>query len=59
MRRLGVAFGVEAMSLYNHVANKENLLNAMIDAVFEAIKLSPPSEDWKRALTRRSVSLRE
>ena len=39
MRRLGEELGVEAMSLYTHVANKEDLLNAMVDAVFNEIEL--------------------
>jgi AcrR family transcriptional regulator len=34
MRKLGESVGVEAMSLYNHVANKEDLLDGMIDLVF-------------------------
>ena len=39
MRRLGAELGVEAMSLYNHVANKEDLLDGMVDAVFAEIDL--------------------
>ena len=39
MRKLGEAVGVEAMSLYTHVANKEDLLNGMIDVVFGEIDL--------------------
>lgn len=41
MRKLGVELGVEAMSLYHHVANKEALLDAMVDAVFAEIELPP------------------
>jgi AcrR family transcriptional regulator len=36
MRRLGQELGVEAMSLYHHVANKEALLDGMVDAVVGA-----------------------
>ena len=39
MRKLGEAVGVEAMSLYNHVANKEELLDGMVDLVFGEIDL--------------------
>src|SRR5260221_9885156 len=39
MRRLGKAVGVEAMSVYNHVASKEDLLDGMIDVVFSEIEL--------------------
>src|SRR5271165_4998954 len=39
MRKLGDALGVEAMSLYNHVANKDELLDGMVDLVFSEIDL--------------------
>ena len=57
MRRLGQALGVEAMSLYNHVAGKEALLDGMVDAVFAEIEL-PSGADWKKALRSRAVSMR-
>ena len=57
MRKLGEALGVEAMSLYNHVANKDALLDGMIDAVFAEIEL-PTGEDWQAAIRRRAVSMR-
>lgn len=55
MRRLGAALGVEAMSLYNHVENKDDVLDGMLDAVLREIPL--PGEDlpWEeriRALAR-------
>jgi AcrR family transcriptional regulator len=59
MRKLGEELGVEAMSLYNHVANKDDLLNGMIDAVFEEVELPSHSDDWKTALRKRSVSVRD
>ena len=59
MRRLGEELGVEAMSLYNHVSNKDDLLNGMIDAVFEEIELPSHSDHWKAALRKRSVSVRD
>ena len=58
MRRLGEELGVEAMSLYTHVANKEDLLNAMVDAVFNEIELPSHLDDWKTAMRKRSVSFR-
>ncbi|MEU1596787.1 TetR/AcrR family transcriptional regulator C-terminal domain-containing protein [Streptomyces sp. NPDC005708] len=58
MRKLGEAVGVEAMSLYTHVANKEDLLDGMIDLVFEEIELPSPEGDWKTALRRRAISVR-
>ena len=47
MRRLGQRLGVEAMSLYNHVANKDDLLDGMIDVVFSEIDL--PAERCRLA----------
>lgn len=58
MRRLGQALGVEAMSLYNHVADKEHLLDGMIDAVFTEIQFPTGSADWKAAMRQRAVSAR-
>src|SRR4051794_25834074 len=58
MRRLGQALGVEAMSLYNHVAGKEALLDGMVDAVFAEIEL-PSGTDWRKALRQRALSMRE
>ena len=58
MRKLGEALGVEAMSLYNHVANKEDLLDGMIDVVFAEIDLPSGAEDWKTAMRQRALSAR-
>jgi AcrR family transcriptional regulator len=57
MRKLGQALGVEAMSLYNHVANKDDLLDGMVDLVFAEIGL-PAGGDWKRAMRQRALSAR-
>lgn len=58
MRRLGEELGVEAMSLYNHVANKVDLFNGMVDAVFREVELPSHSDDWKTAIRKRCLSLR-
>ena len=58
MRKLGEAVGVEAMSLYNHVANKEDLLDGMIDVVFGEIDLPSGGEQWKAAMRQRAISAR-
>ena len=58
MRRLGEAVGVEAMSLYHHVANKEDLLDGMIDVVFGEIDLPPGELGWKAATRQRALSAR-
>ncbi len=59
MRKLGERLGVEAMSLYNHVANKDDLLDGMVDGVFAEIELAPGEPDWRSAMRRRAVSLRQ
>ena len=53
MRKLGEALGVEAMSLYNHVANKDDLLDGMVDLVFGEIELPGVEADWKSAMRQR------
>jgi AcrR family transcriptional regulator len=59
MRGLGEAVGVEAMSLYNHVANKDDLLDGMVDFVFGEIRQATPGDDWKTAMRQRAISARE
>ena len=58
MRKLGEAVGVEAMSLYNHVANKDDLLDGMIDVVFSEIDLPSGEDGWKTAMRQRAISIR-
>ncbi|HZX39091.1 MAG TPA: TetR/AcrR family transcriptional regulator [Streptomyces sp.] len=58
MRKLGEAVGVEAMSLYSHVANKDDLLDGMIDVVFGEIDLPSGEDDWKTAMRQRAISVR-
>ncbi|MDW4574073.1 TetR/AcrR family transcriptional regulator [Microbacterium sp. M3] len=59
MRRLAGTLGAGAMSLYHYVASKEELLDAMIDAVFDEIELPAEGTDWQSALRQRAVSVRE
>lgn len=58
MRRLAQALGVEAMSLYHHVANKNDILDGMVDLVFAEIELPDDDADWTTAMRQRSESLR-
>jgi AcrR family transcriptional regulator len=58
MRRLGEVLGVEAMSLYNHVANKSELLDGMVDVVFGEIDLPGGESDWRSAMRQRALSAR-
>ncbi|MFE7843705.1 TetR/AcrR family transcriptional regulator [Microbacterium sp. NPDC057407] len=59
MRRLAEALGAGAMSLYHYVSNKEELLDAMVDMVFQEIELPASDADWRTAMRRRAVSARE
>jgi AcrR family transcriptional regulator len=56
MRKLGEELGVEAMSLYNHVANKDDILDGIVDLVFAEIALPSGLEDWKPAMRERAIS---
>lgn len=59
MRRLGGELGVEAMSLYNHVANKDALLDGLVEHVIEEMDLPRPGDDWDEAILRRAASARD
>jgi AcrR family transcriptional regulator len=59
MRAVGEELGVEAMSLYYYVANKDELLDGMVDVVFSEIELPATDVDWKTAVRRRAISTRE
>jgi AcrR family transcriptional regulator len=59
MRKLGETLGVEAMSLYNHVANKDELLDGMVDLVFSEIGLPSAGADWRTTMRQRAVSARQ
>jgi AcrR family transcriptional regulator len=50
MRKLGQALGYEAMSLYNYVANKDDLLDGMLDVVLA--EMEPPAQDGGLAAIR-------
>lgn len=58
MRKLAKELGVEAMSLYNHVAGKDDLLDGMIDLVFSEIEPPAAGGDWQAELRGRAVSTR-
>ena len=59
MRSLGQELGVEAMSLYNHVANKDDILDGIVDLVLGDIDIPPAGTGWKTAMRQRSISAHE
>lgn len=58
MRKLAERLGVEAMSLYHHVSDKEAIFDGIVDAVFAEIELPVADGDWRAALRARAVSAR-
>jgi AcrR family transcriptional regulator len=59
MRGLAQELGVVPMALYKHVANKDELLDAIVDIVFSEIDAPSGEEQWRSALRRRAISARE
>lgn len=58
MRAVAARLGVKAMSLYNHVADRDALMDGMIDAVFAEAPAPTPRADWREAMRDRTCSLR-
>ena len=59
MRRLAQELGVDPMSLYNHVANKDDLLDGMVDQVVSEIDPAPSGGDWKATLRAKTMWARQ
>lgn len=59
MRSLASKVGVEAMSLYNHVRNKEDLLDEIVDHVFGKIKWDKSAKDWRLSMEQRAISTKK
>src|SRR5256885_8563748 len=59
MRKLARTLGVEAMSLYNHVANKGDLVDGIVDLVVSEIELPSAAEDWDVAIRECAISAHE
>ena len=59
MRDLAGVLGVAPMALYRHVANRDDIVDGMVDVVFSEIELPRPGPDWKTVMRQRAVSVRE
>ncbi len=59
MRRVARALGAGAMSLYHHVADKDALLDELVDLVFAEIELPPEGAEWRAALRQRMRSAQD
>ena len=58
MRHLAHELGVVPMALYRHVANKEELLDGMVESIIAEIELPPSGADWRSAVRQRIMSAR-
>jgi AcrR family transcriptional regulator len=58
MRSLARELGVKPMSLYHHVAGKDDILDGIVDLVFSEIDLPAPGGDWRLEMRRRAISAR-
>jgi AcrR family transcriptional regulator len=59
MRKLGQALGVEAMSLYNHVAKKDDIVAGILELVVSEIDVPAGETDWKTAIRQTAISAHE
>jgi AcrR family transcriptional regulator len=59
MRRLGQELGVEAMAMYYYFANRDLIVDGIVDLVFAEIDLHASDGAWKAAMRRRAISLRD
>jgi AcrR family transcriptional regulator len=59
MRKLAEVLQVAPMALYRHIANKNDLIDAMIDVVFTEIDLPARDADWRSAMRQRAISVRD
>ncbi len=59
MRGLGQALGVEAMAMYYWFANKDQIVDGLVDRVFAEVDLPAADGDWRSAMRQRAISLRD
>lgn len=59
MRRVAQRLGVEAMSLYHHVPDKDALLDGLVERIVEQMALPPPDMEWRAAMRVRARSADE
>jgi AcrR family transcriptional regulator len=59
MRKLGRALGFEAMSLYNHVANKDDVLDGILDLVLAETEPPSPAGEWDAAIRTSAISVHD
>jgi len=58
MRKLGQELGVDAMALYRHVRNKDDLLDGLLEAILRQVEPPAPGDDWKSTVRAQAMSAR-
>jgi AcrR family transcriptional regulator len=58
MRKLGQELGVDAMALYRHVRNKDDMLDGIVEVIVAEIDRPPATDNWKAALRAQSMAAR-
>ena len=58
IRSLAQKLGVKPMSVYHYVANKDDIIDGIVDLVFTEIELPSPGGDWRTEMRRRADSVR-
>ncbi|CCH34613.1 TetR/AcrR family transcriptional regulator [Actinosynnema sp. NPDC047251] len=59
MRRLGTRLDAGATSLYRHVANRDELIELVVDEVYGEIRVPAVGDDWRAAVSGCAASVRE
>lgn len=59
MRNLAAKLSVEAMSLYKHVANKDAVLDGLVEIILREMEIPPVGTPWREAMRRRAGSVRQ
>jgi AcrR family transcriptional regulator len=59
MRKLAQTLGIKAMSLYNHVNSRDDIVDGLVDRVVSEIELPTIGADWQAAMRRRAISAHE
>jgi AcrR family transcriptional regulator len=59
MRNLAAALGVKAMSLYNHVKDRDAIIDKLVEQVVAEIAFTDSAVDWKAAMRERALSAHE
>ncbi|HZD73731.1 MAG TPA: TetR/AcrR family transcriptional regulator C-terminal domain-containing protein [Actinomycetota bacterium] len=59
MHKLGAELGVKAMSLYKHVTDKDDILDGIVELLWDELPAEPPAGDWREAIRQLAAALRD